>query len=204
MFDVLIIGGGAAGVSCALVLGSSLTKAYAEGKKVGILTHQKASSLQDGIYNNVYGIPPGTTGADLLVQSLKHLAETYPGVEQIPGEKVMEVSGDYPPFTVRTNRNEYQSRMIVVAIGSSGNFDIQGLMQYVAPHPKALVQKNRIYLRNNDHKVTEGIYVAGTLAGSRSQLAIASGSGASVATDILSLWNDSQHTQVHDSTRSKH
>ena len=33
---VLIIGGGVAGMSCALVLGSAQFKPYAEGKKIGI------------------------------------------------------------------------------------------------------------------------------------------------------------------------
>ena len=37
MFDALIIGGGAAGLSCALVLGSGLKKPFAEGKNVAIL-----------------------------------------------------------------------------------------------------------------------------------------------------------------------
>ena len=41
----------------------------------------------------------------------------------------------------------------------------------------------------------------GTLAGWRSQLAIASGSGAAVATDILTLWNDGIQTHAHDSIR---
>ncbi len=36
------------------------------------------------------------------------------------------------------------------------------------------------------------------LAGWRSQFAIASGSGAHVATDILTLWNDGKHVKVHD------
>ncbi len=44
----------------------------------------------------------------------------------------------------------------------------------------------------------KNLYVAGTLAGWRSQFAIASGSGAHVATDILSLWNGGKHTKVHD------
>ena len=56
-------------------------------------------------------------------------------------------------------------------------------------------------LRNTDHKVAEGIYVIGTLAGWRSQLAIAAGSGAAVATDILTLWNDNIPTHAHDSIR---
>jgi anaerobic glycerol-3-phosphate dehydrogenase len=41
MFDVLIIGGGASGVWCTLILGSALKKAFALNKKIGIVTHQK-------------------------------------------------------------------------------------------------------------------------------------------------------------------
>ena len=74
-------------------------------------------------------------------------------------------------------------------------------MHYVEPHKKALPEKQRIQLRNRDHKVAEGIYVIGTLAGWRSQLAIAAGSGAAVATDILTLWNDNIPTHAHDSIR---
>ena len=91
--------------------------------------------------------------------------------------------------------------MIVVAIGYSNTFDIQGLMHYVEPHQKAVIEKQRIQLKNTDHKVTEGIYVAGTLAGWRSQLAIAAGSGAAVATDILTLWNGGIDAQSHDSIK---
>jgi hypothetical protein len=58
-----------------------------------------------------------------------------------------------------------------------------------------------LFLVNNDHKVTEGIYVAGTLAGWRSQLSIAAGSGAAVATDILTLWNNGIDSQSHDSIK---
>lgn len=60
-------------------------------------------------------------------------------------------------------------------------------MRYVEPHKKTLPEKQRIQLKNIDHKVAEGIYVTGTLAGWRSQVIIAAGSGAAVATDILTL-----------------
>ncbi|RZJ71526.1 MAG: NAD(P)/FAD-dependent oxidoreductase [Flavobacterium sp.] len=201
MFDVLIIGGGVAGVSCALVLGSAHKRPYAEGKRIGILTHQKASALQDGVYNNAYGIAPGTLGKDLLSQSLEHLAKLYPTVEQLPGEKVMGVEGTAGNFTVTTNKNAYTAKIVVVAVGSAGTFFVEGLMDHVMPHKKALPEKNRIQLTNDDHLVAEGLYVAGTLAGQRSQLSIAAGSGASVATDIMSLWNSGTHSQYHDSIR---
>jgi len=199
MFDLLIIGGGVSGVSCALIVGSALKRPYAEGKKVGIFTHQKASSLVNGLYNNAYGIPAGTYGRDILANSLEQLQTLYPEVEQIDGEKVMGVTGTAGNFTITTNKGTYQAKAIVVAIGSANNFDIEGLTQYVIPNKKAMPEKNRIQLTNNDHVVTDGIYVVGTLAGWRSQLAIAAGSGASVGADILSLWNNGIPTQSHDS-----
>ena len=37
MFDALIVGGGAAGMSCALVLGSAGKREYVSNKKIGIV-----------------------------------------------------------------------------------------------------------------------------------------------------------------------
>lgn len=201
MFDVLIIGGGVSGVSCALILGSAHKKAFAADKRIGIITHQKASSLQDAIFHNAYGIPNGKLGAEILIESTQHLAETYPHVEQIENEKVIAVSGDSGNFTVTTNKGTYAAKIIVVGIGASNLFAIEGLLQFVAPHPKALPEKNRIYLKNTDHSVADGIYVCGTLAGHRSQFSIAAGSGAAVATDIMVFWNDGVETHSHDSIR---
>ncbi|RZJ49155.1 MAG: NAD(P)/FAD-dependent oxidoreductase [Flavobacterium sp.] len=201
MFDTLIIGGGVSGMSCALVLGSAKNKAFASDKKIGIFTHQKNSSLQEAIFYNAYGVPPGKLGSQLLFESTVDLAASYPHIEQIPNEKVIKVEGAYPLFTVTTNKNSYQSKSIIIGIGSANTFDIEGLMQYIEPHKKALPEKQRIQLKNDDHKVAEGIYVIGTLAGWRSQLAIAAGSGAAVATDILTLWNNGVQTHSHDSIR---
>ena len=59
MFDVLIIGGGVSSMSCAYILGSGFQKPFASDKKIGIIAHQKTSSLQNAIFNNAYGIPSG-------------------------------------------------------------------------------------------------------------------------------------------------
>ncbi len=203
MFDVLIIGGGVSGVSCALVLGSAKNKWFATDKKIGIFTHQKSSNLQEALFNNAYGIPAGTLGSDLMIQSAKQLQEQYPHVFQIANEKVLKIEGTSGNFTVVTNKKSYSTKIIVVAINSSQTFAIEGLMRFVIPHKKAIPEKNRVQLENIDHLVADGIYVAGTLAGWRSQLAIAAGSGASVATDILTLWNNGIHAQAHDSIKEK-
>lgn len=198
MFDVVIIGAGVSGVSCALVLGSAQNKPFAVDKKIAIIAHQKASSLQNAVFNNAYGIPAGKLGSELLEDSLAHLTNSYPHIQQIHGEKVLEISGSAGNFTVTTNKSSLQAKIVVIAIGASNPFTIEGLDHFIEPHQKTPAVKNRIQLKNNDHLVTEGIYVTGVLAGHRSQLSIAAGSGAAVATDILTLWNDGNHTMVHD------
>lgn len=204
MLDVLIVGGGVAGVSCALLLGSAQQKPFAATKKIGIITHQKASSLQNAIFNNAYGIAAGTLGTDLLFQSTAQLATLYPHIQQIPEVKITAISGEYPEFTLTTNEGQtLQSKTVVIAIGAGNPFSISGLENFEIPHQKASPTKNRLQLRNTDHLVKPGIYVCGTLAGWRSQLPIAAGSGAAVATDILTDWNNGEAVQIHDRILAK-
>jgi len=198
MFDVLIIGAGVSGVSCALILGSAQNKPFAMDKKIAIVAHQKASSLQNAIFNNAYGISAGKLGSELLDESLEHLTNSYPHIQQIHGEKILAISGDAGNFTVTTNKSSLQVKTVVIAIGAGNPFTIEGLEHFIEPHQKIPAIKNRIQLKNTDHLVSDGIFVAGVLAGHRSQLSIAAGSGAAVATDILTLWNDGNHTMVHD------
>ena len=198
MFDTLIIGGGVAGMQCALVLGSAKDKEYAQGKKIGIILHQKASQLQNALFNNVLGLPKGKLGSEILIEGAAQLADLYPHVEQIEKEKVSAVLDDEKGYKVETNKGEYYAKNVVVALNYSKPFTIYGLEQYVERHMRANVMKDRIQLRNFNHLIKDGLYVCGTLAGWRSQFAIAAGSGASVATDILTLWNDQVPTKVHD------
>ena len=201
MFDVLIIGGGASSMSCALILGSAHQKPFASDKKIAIITHQKASSLQSALFNNAYGVSAGKLGSEILAESTQQLQELYPQILQIPNEKVLKIEGTSGDFSVVTNKQIYAAKVIVIVIGASNPFTIEGLENYIIPHKKANPEKNKIQLQNDDHLVTNGIYVCGTLAGHRSQLAIAAGSGAAVATDILTLWNNGIHVQVHDSIK---
>jgi thioredoxin reductase len=198
LYDVLIIGGGAAGMSCALVLGSAGSKPFASDKKIGIIMHQKSSALESGLFNNVLGISSGTTGKEILENGKEQLAKVYPDVYQIEKEKVLKVVSHQDYSEVITNKNKYSSKILVIAVGPSNLFRIEGLMHFVEPHKNLPPKKERIQLKNTDHKVADNIYVAGVLAGSRSQFAIAAGSGAQVATDILTLWNKGNTTMIHD------
>jgi len=198
MFDVLIIGGGAAGMSCALVIGSAKERPFAEHRRIGIIMHQRSSQLQSALLNNVLGLMPGTSGQFVLETGKTQLQELYPHVEQIEGEKVLEISRYDDGFLIKTNKSAYNSKLAVIAVGYTNLISIKGLETYIEPHPRAEGEKGHIWLKNEDHLIENGLYVAGTLAGWRSQFAIAVGSGAQVATDILTFWNDGKHTKVHD------
>ena len=197
-FDVLIVGGGAAGLSCALVLGSARDKAYAKDKQIGIITHQKTSHLQNALFNNVLGLQSGTLGKDILENGKQQLKDLYPHVSQIEKEKVILIDKNSEGFIITTNKDSYQSKIVVVAVGYTNLMTIKGLEGYIEPHPRTKIEKKRIWLKNTDHLVADNLYVAGTLAGWRSQFSMACGSGAHVATDILTLWNDDNHTKIHD------
>ena len=197
-FDALIIGGGVAGMQCALVLGSGLQKPYAITKKVGVIMHQRSSHLQNALFNNVLGLTSGTLGSDVLTAGKKQLTKNYPNVSQIEHEKVISITIQNTCHIVKTTKNEYKAQVIVLALNYAKPFLIKGLEAYLEPHQSAKASKDRIQLRNENYLVTESVYVCGTLSGCRSQFAIAAGSGAIVATDILTLWNNGEHSQVHD------
>ncbi len=198
MYDVLIIGGGVSGMQCALILGSALKKPYAKEKKVGIILHQKASHLQTALFNNVLGLEKEKRGSDILSFGKTQLQENYPEVEIITSEKVISIDEITNGFVVNTNKNKYYTRIGVIALNYAKPFTISGLENYLEPHKKSPKSKDRIQLKNTDHLVQKNLYVCGTLAGHPSQFAIAAGSGASVATDILTLWNNGIFTKVHD------
>ena len=82
-YDILIIGGGAAGMSCALILGSAKDKDFAKDKNIGIVMHQKASHLQDALFNNVLGLEAGTTGKTILEKGKNQLATLYPHIREL-------------------------------------------------------------------------------------------------------------------------
>lgn len=197
-FDVLIIGGGVSGLQCALVLGSAKSKPFSTDKKIGIITHQRASHLQDALFNNVLGLPPKTLGKDILLEGKAQLASLYSHVSQIENEKVLSISSFENGYQIKTNKNTYLSNVVVLALNYSKPFSIKGLDDFIEPHQRANLKKDRIQLKNNNHLIKKGLYCCGTIAGWRSQFAIAAGSGASVATDILTLWNNNNHTKIHD------
>ncbi len=196
-FDVLIIGGGAAGMSSALLFGSAQTLPFAKDKKIGVIFHQRSSALQNALFNNVLGLSPNTLGSDIMEQGKQQLEDLYPSVALIEKEKVIEIRQEKDVITITTNKNSYTANKIILAVGPK-NFAIKGLEKYAETHAKLPTDIERTQLKNINYVVCTNIYVAGVLAGLRSQFAIASGSGTAVAADILSEWNNGNPVKVHD------
>ena len=155
-FDVLIIGGGVAGMQCALVLGSAQNKWFAKDKKIGIIMHQRTSHLQDALFNNVLGLTPGTLGKDILISGKKQLSETYSHVFQIENEKVEVVEDFERGYKITTNKYQYTATNIVIALNYSKPFSIVGLEQYLESHQRANPAKDRVQLINYNHLIKEG------------------------------------------------
>lgn len=197
-FDCLIIGGGVSGMQCALVFGSAKNKPFMTDKKIGIIAHQRASHLENALFNNVLGLSANTLGKEILSQGKEQLKNLYPHIKQIEKEKVLLVEEMENGYSIKTNKGIYNSKTIVLALNYSKPLTIEGLDEFIIPHKKANPEKDRIQLKNRDHYIKKGLYCCGTIAGFRSQFAIAAGSGASLATDILTLWNEGKHTKVHD------
>lgn len=197
-FDALIIGGGVAGMQCALVLGSAKNKEFAKAKSVGLIVHQKSSHLQNALFNNVLGLESKTLGKSILESGKKQIVDLYPHIDLIENEKVISIEENKEGYIIVSNKKTFFSKVVVIALNYSKPFTIKGLENYLEPHQKTNPQKDRIQLKNSDHLIKSGLYVCGTIAGHRSQFAIAAGSGAAVATDILTLWNNGTHVKVHD------
>ncbi len=77
--------------------------------------------------------------------------------------------------------------------------NIEGLEKYVEKHINTPEGMERFALKNKNLLVDEkAMYVAGVLSGCSSQVAIASGTGADVAVQLLTKWNGDKFDHHHD------
>ena len=192
-YDILIVGGGPAGLSCAITVGSAVEHemGFAKGKKVLVIDNGN-SDLKSAKLNNVPGIKRGTIGKELLEQ-IKDQAKEYSCVEILEDtvQKVLKNSG----FVVQTaSGNSFEADVVVLASGFKA-FDIEGLDLDVVENPlspkpgRVMIKTNQNYeALDKDGNAIENLYVAGLLAGFSSMFTCAAGSGVQVGINILNKY----------------
>ncbi len=193
-YDVVIIGGGASGLSAAITLGSGAEKLeFVADKKVLVVdagkSHLKAAQLF-----NAAGVEKGAKGVELLA-GLRERATSYPNIEVVDGT-VKAVSGSAGAFKVSTEEVEYDAAIVVFATGMA-TIEIDGLGANIVPNKRATKPNTWMIEGSESGSIAEGKYVTGVATGASSMFTVAAGLGAQTATDIISSWTD-KYVVIHD------
>lgn len=194
--DVIIVGGGVGGLSCAITIASANTKPWFRNRTVLVIDDGQ-SDLAKAQLNNAPGIAPGTRGSVALQQMRSQLLQ-YPTALCRNGT-VTKIHRNEHTWTVHVGDDEekcWTCDELVLATGYKPTNTDHLPIDPIA-HPRG-GKSNRIMLKHDGmYCVAPHLHVAGLLGGGSSQFAIAAGIGAQVGVEILSCWAG-KRTHVHD------
>ncbi len=186
-YDVVIVGGGASGLSCALTLASAKGRGWdwAEDRRYLVIDTDR-SDMNKAMFNNVPGVKTGTLGKDLL-DRIREQIRSVGGVD-FEKDKVVRIDGERGNFVILTEGGKEFSAEFVVLASGFHRFEMECEGVEVVENVKS-PKPGRIMIKHDgEFRVKEGLYVCGLLAGVSSMFAIASGTGVQVAINILSEW----------------
>jgi thioredoxin reductase len=183
MYDVIIVGGGASGLACALTLASSRGRgwSWAEGRTY-LVFDTGESDLHKAYLKNVPGVQP-MTGTRLL-EVIREQIKDWGGVE-FSNEKVVEIKKEGKIYKVYTEGGKEYGAKYVVLAGGFKEFSIKGLELEVVENPKS-PKPGRVMIKHKGFEAMPNLFVVGTLAGLSSHFTSCAGSGVEVAIEILS------------------
>lgn len=121
MYDVIIIGAGPAGITAGL---------YTQrGNLKTLIIHNGKTSLENANkIENYYGFENGITGKELYFQGIRQAQNI--GID-VKNEEVIKIEMIEKSFKVKTAKNEYISKTIIIAMGTKKKtLQIDGVKQF--------------------------------------------------------------------------
>jgi thioredoxin reductase (NADPH) len=187
MYDVAIIGAGPAGASAAIFTAKA-------GKRT-IVFDNGQSITRRALIKNHYGID-SIDGPDLLETGMRQ-AQSF-GAE-IVQTKVNDIQKSIDSFKIETDHGDFEAKHVIFATGLWTDLAEKiGLRTKPATEPRI---KTIIDVDESGRTNIEGIWAAGTVAGTSVHTIITSGDGAKVAINVISAINGERYVD-HDVLQS--
>ncbi|WP_284036231.1 FAD-dependent oxidoreductase [Neobacillus sp. 114] len=183
MFDVVIVGAGAAGASAALFTAKA-------GKQTLVVDNDKSMTKRAWIENH-YGVKE-ITGPE-LVETGKEQARKF-GAEIVQATVTNIIKTD-AGFSVETDQKTFEAKHIIIATGALTDLaEKAGLNTKPGTEPRI----KTVFDVNAEGKTNiDGIWAAGTAAGVSVHTIITAGDGAKVAINVISEINGERYVD-HD------
>jgi thioredoxin reductase (NADPH) len=184
MYEIAIIGAGAAGASAALLTAKA-------GKKTLVLDSNKSMTARAWIENH-YGVEE-IEGPELVAIGKKQAAKF--GAE-LKEETVTNITGEAGNYTIETDGGaSYQAAHVIIATGALTNLaESLGIETKDHREPRF---KTAIAVNANGETNKKGIWAAGAVAGVSVHTIVTAGDGARVAINVISEINGERYVD-HD------
>lgn len=141
MYDVIILGGGPAGVSASL---------YCKRGNIDVLMIYDEDSGLNWAHkiDNYYGFENGISGKELFENGIKQAQNI--GVKTTQ-EEVVKIEMQKDSFVVKTESNFYEAKAVILAMGAKKNMlDIQGIDEYEGKGISYCAICDGFFYRNKD------------------------------------------------------
>lgn len=181
MFDVAIVGAGPAGASAAVYTARA-------GLQTLLLDADQSMTRRAWIPNHL-GFPKGVSGPDLVDLGKQH-AEAA-GAKLVKA-KVTAVRRESDAFRLETEGGEtYVARQVILCLGANCELARQAGAEIVeGPEPRI---KEVVAVDREGRTRIDGLWAAGTCAGTSVHTIITAGDGARVAINLISAVKGARH-----------
>ncbi|MBI9070495.1 MAG: NAD(P)/FAD-dependent oxidoreductase [Melioribacteraceae bacterium] len=199
-YTVTIIGGGVAGLSCALTLASSKGFPKLPQDFSFLVIDDGKSDLKKARLYNVPLAENGIDGEELL-NKLHSQIKKFRNTSFVE-DTVKSISGTKGEFNITTSgEKQILSDYVVLATGMH-KFEIAGDDFIIEDHDN-VPKPGKIKLKAGvNNKIKAGVYAAGLAAGVPTMFACAAGSGVETACGVLSDIQENK-TVIHDTAKSR-